>query len=89
MGRRPPKSWVFVAEISYDFILRLDILRARNACMDLGHGVLRLGDVEAPQWSPETPPRSSRRKKRNGDAVSNRCGIAGAAENSSCRARMY
>lgn len=40
IGRRPPRSWIFVAEISYDFILKLDVLCCHNACMDLGHGML-------------------------------------------------
>jgi hypothetical protein len=79
---------MFVAEID-DFILWLDVLQARNACMDLGHGVLRLGDDVAPMCSSGTSPGSSRHMKRNGDMVSPRRGIAGAVEHRSRRTRMY
>jgi hypothetical protein len=33
--------WVFVAEITDEFILGLDVLRAHDASMDLGRHVLR------------------------------------------------
>jgi predicted aspartyl protease len=43
IGRRTVRSWVFVADITDDLILGMDILRAYDASVDIGHRVLRLG----------------------------------------------
>jgi predicted aspartyl protease len=48
IGRRTLRSWVFVADITNDFILGLDILRAYDASVDIGRRVLRLGRDEVP-----------------------------------------
>jgi hypothetical protein len=42
------RRWVFVADITDDFILGLDILRAYDASVDIGRRVLRLGRDEVP-----------------------------------------
>jgi hypothetical protein len=52
LGRRPLKIWEFVANISNEFNLRLDILRAYNASVDLGRQMLRLAEEEVSLWSP-------------------------------------
>jgi hypothetical protein len=48
LGRRPLKIWVFVANITNDFILGLDILRAYDASVDIGRQTLRLAEEEIP-----------------------------------------
>jgi hypothetical protein len=42
LGRRALRIWVFVAEITDELILGLDVLRAYNASLDLGRHLLRL-----------------------------------------------
>jgi hypothetical protein len=42
LGQRPLKIWVFVANITNEFILGLDILRAYGASVDLWRKTLRL-----------------------------------------------
>jgi hypothetical protein len=46
LERRPLTFWVVVAEITDDFILRLDVLRAYDASVDLGRHLLRLEQEE-------------------------------------------
>jgi hypothetical protein len=60
LGRRPLKIWVFVADITNEFILGLDILRAYDAKLDIGRHTLRLAE-EVSLWSPGARPRSSKR----------------------------
>jgi hypothetical protein len=52
LGRRPLKFWAFVADISNEFILGLDILRAHDASVDIGRLTLRLAGEEISLWSP-------------------------------------
>jgi hypothetical protein len=52
LGRRPLKITVFVASITNEFILWLDILRAYDASVDLGCQTLRLAEEELSLWSP-------------------------------------
>jgi hypothetical protein len=52
LGRRPLEIWVFIADITDELILGLDILRTYNASMDLGHQILRLREEEVSLWSP-------------------------------------
>jgi hypothetical protein len=55
LGRDALRIWVFVAEITDEFILLgLDVLRAYDASVDLGHNVLRLGLVKVSLWSPRS-----------------------------------
>jgi hypothetical protein len=51
LGRRPQKNWVFVACITNEVILGLDILCAYNAPLDLGCQILRIGEEEILLWS--------------------------------------
>jgi hypothetical protein len=44
LGQHPPKIWVFVADITNEFILGLDILRANDASVDIGHQTLHLAE---------------------------------------------
>ena len=46
LGRRALRIWVFVAEVTDEFILGLDVLRAYNASVDPGCNLLRLGQEE-------------------------------------------
>jgi hypothetical protein len=48
IGRCTLKIWVFVAYITDEFILGLDILRAYDATVDVGRHGLRLGHEEVP-----------------------------------------
>ena len=50
LGRRAPKIWVFVAEVTDVFILGLDVLRTYDASVDLGCCLLRLGQEEVTFW---------------------------------------
>jgi hypothetical protein len=54
-GRRPLKSLVFVANITNEFILELDILRAYDASVGLGRQMLRPAEEEVLLWSPGFP----------------------------------
>jgi hypothetical protein len=46
LGRRTLRIWVFDAEITDDYILKMDILRAYDASVDVGRHVLQLGQDE-------------------------------------------
>jgi hypothetical protein len=52
VGWRPIKICVFVANITNELILGLDILRAYDASVDLGRQTLRLAGEEISLWSP-------------------------------------
>jgi hypothetical protein len=51
--------WVFVADITNEFNLGLDILRAYNASVDIGRQTMRLAEEEVPLRSPGSGPRPS------------------------------
>jgi hypothetical protein len=53
---RPLKIKVFVANITNEFILGLDILRAYDAVVDLGRHMLSLVEKEVSLWSPGAGP---------------------------------
>jgi hypothetical protein len=55
----PPKIWVFVADITNELILGLDILRACNASLDIGRQTLQLAEEEISLWSPGAGPHPS------------------------------
>jgi hypothetical protein len=48
LGQRTLKIWVFVADVTDEFILGPDILRAYDESVDVGCHVLRLGTEELP-----------------------------------------
>jgi hypothetical protein len=54
LGRGALKILVFVAEITDEFILGLDILRACDASVDLGRRILRLDQEEVSLWRPRS-----------------------------------
>ncbi|XP_033607223.1 uncharacterized protein LOC117282280, partial [Cryptotermes secundus] len=56
LGRQPITMWVFVANITDELILGLDILRAYDASVDIGRQTLRLAEEEVSLWSPGTGP---------------------------------
>jgi hypothetical protein len=56
LGRPPLEIWVFIADITDELILGLDILRAYDASMDLGRQMLHLGEEEVSLWSPHLLP---------------------------------
>jgi hypothetical protein len=59
LERRPLKMWVFVANITDELILGLDILRAYDASVGIGHQTLRLAGKELSLWTPGAGPRPS------------------------------
>jgi hypothetical protein len=60
LGRRALEIWVFVAEAMDEFMLRLDVLRAYNASVDLGRHMPQLGQEEVTLWRPGAQSTSSR-----------------------------
>jgi hypothetical protein len=52
LGQHPLKIWVFIASVTNEFILGLDILRSYDASMDLGHQMFHLAEEEVLLWSP-------------------------------------
>jgi hypothetical protein len=81
IGRRTLRRWVFVADITDDFILRLDILRAYDASVDIGRRVLRVGRDEVPVREAPTAAMLKRTRptenRRNGWPVCWQCGRTG------------
>jgi hypothetical protein len=59
LGRRPLKIWDFVADITNELILGLDILCAYDASVDIGCQTLHLAEEEVLLWSPGAGPRPS------------------------------
>jgi hypothetical protein len=55
LGRRPLKIWVFVANITNQFTLGLDIQRVYGASMGLGRQNLLPAKEEVSLWSPGHP----------------------------------
>ena len=73
LGRRPIRIWVFVAEITDEFILGLDVLRAYDAFVDLGRHLLRLGQEEVTLWEPDAQPKSIRITLASEEVIPARC----------------
>jgi hypothetical protein len=59
LGLRPLKFWGFVADITNEFILGLDIMGAYGAPIDIGRQTLRLAVEELLLWSPGAGPHPS------------------------------
>jgi hypothetical protein len=53
LGQHPLMTWAFVARITDEFILGLDIPQVHCASLDLGHCVLQLGEEEVLLWRPK------------------------------------
>ena len=60
LGWRALRIWVFVAEVTDELILHLDVLWAYDTSVDLGRNLLRLGQEEVMLWRPGTQPKSTR-----------------------------
>jgi hypothetical protein len=56
LWRRPLTTWVFIANITDEFILGLDVLSAQNASVDLKDLVRQMGREEVPLQRPEAQP---------------------------------
>jgi len=64
---------VFVAEVTDEFILGLDVMRAYDVSMDLGRHLLRLGREEVTLWRPGTRPKSARLSLVGNEVIPARC----------------
>jgi hypothetical protein len=73
LGRRTLRIWVFIAEITDEFILGLDVLRAYNVSVDVGCHLLRLGQEEVTLWRPGAQPKSSRLSLVGDEVIPARC----------------
>jgi hypothetical protein len=60
LGQRSLRIWVPVTNITDEFILGPDVLRAYDASVGEERHVLRMGREEVTLWNPGTRPRSSR-----------------------------
>jgi hypothetical protein len=67
------KILVFVAHITDEFILRLDILWAYNTSVELGCNVLQLGQEEVALWRPEAQTQSFRLTLVSDKVISAQC----------------
>ena len=50
LGRWAMRIWVFVEEITDEYVLGLDVLRDYDASVDIERHLLRLGQVELMLW---------------------------------------
>lgn len=73
LGQRPITTWVFAANITYEFILGLDVMLAHDASLDLTHHLLRLGDEEVPLRHSEARQRPTPCMKGNSELAATRC----------------
>jgi hypothetical protein len=73
LGRRSLKFWVFVAGVTDEFILGLDVLRAYVASVDLGRHLLQLGQEEVTLWRPGAQPKSARLCLVGDEVIPARC----------------
>jgi hypothetical protein len=73
LGRRALRIWVFVAEITDEFILPLDVLRAYDASVDFGCHLLSLGKEEVTLCNHGARPTSSRLSLVSDEVIPARC----------------
>jgi hypothetical protein len=73
LGRCPLKTGAFIANITNEFILGLDNLRAYDASVDLGCQMLRLEKEEVSLWSPGVGPHQSSLAVTNNQAKPAQC----------------
>jgi hypothetical protein len=72
LGRPTLRIWVFLAEITDEFILGLNVLRAYNASVDVGRHLLRLAQ-EVTLWKTGVQPKSSRLSLVSNEVIPARC----------------
>jgi hypothetical protein len=65
--------WVFVANITDELILGLDILRAYDASVDIGRQTLRLAEEEISLWNPGAGARPSSLTVAEGHVIPAQC----------------
>jgi hypothetical protein len=73
LRQRALRIWVFVAEVTDEFILGLDFLRAYDASVDLGRHLLRLRQEEVTLWRPGARPKSARLSEVGDEVIPARC----------------
>jgi hypothetical protein len=73
LGQRPLKMLVYITNITDDFILELEILRAYDACVYLGCQMLHLAEEEVSLCSPRVGPRSSSLVLANDQMIPAQC----------------
>jgi len=73
LGQRALRIWVFVVEVTDEFILGLDVLRAYDASVDLRRHLLRLGQEEVTLWRPGAQPKSARLSLVGDEVIPARC----------------
>jgi hypothetical protein len=64
---------VFVAKVTDEFILGLDVLRAYDASVDLGRNMLRLGQKEVTLWRSGAQTKSTRLSLVGDEVIPARC----------------
>jgi hypothetical protein len=70
LGWRPQKSWVFIASITNEFILGLDILHAYDESVDLWCQTLHFAEEEVLLWIPGAGPWPSNLVVAKGQVIS-------------------
>ena len=73
LGRRALSICVFVAEVTDEFILGLDVLRAYDAYVDLGRHLLQLGHEEVTLRKPGAQPKSARLSLAGNELIPAQC----------------
>jgi hypothetical protein len=73
LGQPVLRIWVFVAEVTDEFILGLDVLRVYDASVDLGRHVLLLGQEEVTLLRPGAQPKSARLSMVGDEVIPARC----------------
>jgi hypothetical protein len=73
LEQRALRIWVFVAEVTDEFILGLDVLRDYDASVDLRRHLLRLGQEEVTLWRPGAQPKSARLSLVGDEVIPARC----------------
>jgi hypothetical protein len=73
LGLRPLKISAFVADITDELILGLDVQRAYDASLDIGRQTLRLAEEEVSLWNPGDGPRPSSQVVAKEKVIPARC----------------
>jgi len=73
LGRRSLRHWVYVAEVTDEIILGLDVLRSHDASVNLGRHFLRLGQEEVTLWNSGAQPKSARLSLVGDELIPVRC----------------
>ena len=74
MGWRPLTTWVLVADITDEFVLAFNVLRAHSASVELKRLMLQMRRGEVSLQRPEARPRSHPAARGDSDVAVARCG---------------